>query len=395
MDKLSGNMAMLCLDIDGFKYLNSLYGIQTGDQLLRVVAWTLQSFVGEKGCVARYGSDEFLILCEFDDLTISSLKQLIIENVKSSIELDIYRDLTLCIGVYMTQKERIYTMIDNATLAHKQAKQKGKGCALCYDQELLDKLYYENRLAKNFYTALNDDQFKLYLQPKFEIPSLKVVGAEALVRWQDKDDLLLPDTFIPSLEQNGYIYDLDFFMLEKACLFIKEHQLETTDFRISVNFSRVTIHHQDFSKRLDDVMKTYHIPIHCIELEITETAFNDFSTHIIEMLNQLSQQGYIFSMDDFGAGYSSLNSIHTIPVDIIKIDKAFLKESRLNKSVVSIMQLIVETAHLLNKTIICEGVEEKEDVKLLNKMGCFLGQGYYVSRPIKQNEFVLKFLSKK
>ena len=394
LSKANDSTALLCLDIDGFKYMNSIYGSKIGDQLLKVIAWTLQVFVGEKGCLARYGSDEFYILCEYHKETITQLKKAINENVQKTIELDIYKDLTVCIGVYLIQKgDDISNMIDNANLAHKHAKKLGKGGFLCYNQELLDQLYYESKLAKNMHTALTNHEFKLYLQPKFQIPTLKVVGAEALVRWQEADgNILFPDEFIPSFEQNGFIYELDFYMLEQVCQFIDAHDLVNTEFKISVNFSRVTIHHQDFCGNLDRIMTKYNIPPQAIELEITETTFNEFSPHIIFMLNQLCAKGYVFSMDDFGAGFSSLNSIHSIPVDIIKIDRAFLAESHENESVISIMRLIVEMAHLLNKTIICEGVEQIHDVELLNDMGCYLGQGYYISKPIEQKEFVEKYL---
>lgn len=395
LGKADGTYALLCLDIDDFKYLNSIYGSQIGDLLLITLAQTLLVFAGEKGCCARYGNDEFFLMCEYSNDTTEYLKEALRTNIKESIELDIYNDLSICMGIYILEKDNeIKNIIDNAGLAHKHAKKAGKGAVTAYNQELLNDLYIESKIASQMHKALSEQEFKLYLQPKFEIPSLKIVGAEALVRWHEKNgSILYPDEFIPFFEQNGFIYKLDFCMLEQVCLFIKKHHLETSDFRISVNFSRVTIHHQDFSEDLKSIILKYEVPVHCLELEITENVFNDFSESIMSMLNNLCKEGYVFSMDDFGAGYSSLNSLHTMPVDIIKIDRAFLKESHDSQNVVSIIRFIIETAHLLGKEIICEGVEVQEDAVLLDQLNCHLGQGFYVSKPVYWTAFVEKFLN--
>lgn len=392
--KFVENMALIYFDIDDFKYLNSVYGNIVGDEILKTIAKTLQSFTDTNGCCARYGNDEFLLLCVHQLDIITQLKKAIQSNIQEIIELNLYDDLSFCCGVYIIQKEDSFiTMIDNASLAHKRAKVMGQGCCLYYDEELLSKLYQESKLTKKMHTALKEKEFKLYLQPKFEVTGLKVVGAEALVRWHTKDGIVLfPDEFIPFFEKNASIYELDFYMLEQVCLFLKEYHLENTDFRISVNFSRVTIYHQDFRQSIKGILNKYNIPVHCIELEITETAINDFSKHIITMLEELNKDGFILSMDDFGAGYSSLTSIHTIPVNIIKIDKRFLKETHQDDRVEAIMKFIVETANLLGKKVICEGVEVVEDIQLLERIQCPLGQGYFVSKPIYQEEFIHQFL---
>ncbi|MEG0403591.1 GGDEF domain-containing phosphodiesterase [Anaerorhabdus sp.] len=363
--------------------------------MLKTIGWTLQAFVGETGGCARFGNDEFFMMCKYTEQTINNFKNTLKNNMKEAISLDIYNELKLCIGIYIVEREEsAKNIMDNANLARKHAKRLGKGAILFYNQKLLERLYYESKINNQTTRALQDDEFKLYLQPKFEIPSLRIVGAEALVRWHDANgNVLFPDDFIPLFEQNGFIHELDFYMLENVCKFIKDNHLENTNFRISVNFSRVTILHQDFSKELKEMIQKYNVPTHCIELEITESVFYDFSKHTIEMIHELNNEGYVFSMDDFGSGYSSLNSIHTIPVDIIKIDRKFLKESHVSKQVVSIIRLIIETAHLLGKEIICEGVELSSDVELLNELNCHLGQGYYISKPVIKEDFTTLFLT--
>lgn len=385
---------LLCFDIDDFKYLNRTYGYQFGNQLLKLVAEELKRFVGETGSCARYGSDNFFLFILNQENVVEKLKECLKDCIKNSIDLDIYNDLSFSFGVYLVDKnDSPQTMVDNVNLAHKNSKSVGKGVVTFYNQKLLDKFYNESKMVKDMHIAITKQEFKLYLQPQFEIPSMKIIGAEALVRWHKEDGaLLFPDEFIPLFEQNGFIYELDFYMLEKVCFFIKEHHLEDSSFKVSINFSRVTIHHKEFYHRLTKTLRENHIPVDCIELEITESAFNEFSHHTMSMLNRLHSEGYILSMDDFGTGYSSLNSIHTLPIDILKIDKEFLHEKTRTQSMVSIIKLIIEIAHVLGMKVISEGVENQEDVDLLNQLNCHVGQGYFISKPILQADFVKKYM---
>lgn len=384
---------MLCFDIDDFKYLNSTYGYQFGDRLLIVIANFIQALTYEKGTCARYGNDQFFVLIEDEEHIIQTIKKYLKEDIKKNIEFDISDDLTICIGAYKVKSsDSVKACIDNTSLAHKTAKKKGQDTVVWHNQDLLDKIYRENKIVKRMHNGIVHNEFKVYLQPKFEIPSLHVVGAEALVRWHMEDgSILYPDEFISLFEQNGFIYELDFYMLEQVCQFIKEQHLEQ-NFRISINFSRVSIHHKDFYDDLTCMIQKYKIPLQSLEIEITESAFNELSSFTINILNKLHRDGFILSMDDFGAGYSSLNSLNTIPVDFIKIDREFLRRKESSLSMVSVIECIIKISHALGKYVIAEGVETKKDVDLLNQLDCHLGQGYYVSQPIIKEEFVKKFL---
>lgn len=392
----SRGYVMICFDIDDFKFLNTTYGYQFGDRLLVVFAHELQKFAGDDGCCARYGNDQFFVLKNDGDDIIDVLIHNLKHSINENLDLEISDDMTISVGAYKIQEhDSMQDCIDNSSLAHKEAKKKGKGMTVWYDQALLNKLYKENKLVKRMHNALLNHEFKMYLQPKFNIPSLRTVGAEALVRWHmDEDTVLYPDEFISLFEQNGFIYDLDFYMLEQVCQFIKENHLEDTQFRISINFSRVSIHHKDFYSRLTHMIDEYCIPIQCLELEITESAFNEFSNFTMNTLNKLHQKGYVLSMDDFGSGYSSLNILNKIPVDIIKIDKEFLKKKNRSRNMIAVIECIVRVSHALGMYVICEGVETKSDVDLLNELDCHLGQGYYVSRPVKKEIFIERFLNK-
>lgn len=385
---------MICFDIDDFKYLNTSYGYAFGDQLLKVVAQSLNEFVQPYGNCGRNGSDHFYALFSYGQNTIDDLKEKLKLDMKKQIDLDIIDDITLSFGVCLVNNETsVQDVLDNTLLAHKNAKSRGKGCTVWYDQNLLDKLYQENMIIKQMHHALIQHEFQLYLQPKFHIPSLEIVGAESLVRWHmPNHKILYPDEFIPLFEKNGFIYELDFDIFRQTCAFIHKYHL-SDDFPISVNFSRVTIHHKDFYTRLHQIIHEYYVPVGCIEIEITESAFNDLSISIIDMLNRLREEGFIISMDDFGAGYSSLNLLNSMSVDVLKIDRQFLLEQESKKE--QIIRLIVDLTKALNMKVICEGVETKEDVQLLEKVHCPLGQGYYISYPIMKDEFAQKFLKNK
>ncbi|MBS6374170.1 MAG: EAL domain-containing protein [Erysipelotrichaceae bacterium] len=383
---------LLYFDIDDFKYLNGTYGYTCGDQILIGVADAMVEFIQNRGVCARDNSDCFFLLAEFEETIVDQLQNIMKQMVKQKIELDIADDLSFTFGAYEVKNEvPIQDMIDNVILAHKNAKALGRGNIIWYNQELLNRLLQESLFIKQMHTALKQNEFRLYLQPKFEIDTLKITGAESLVRWHMQDGrIIYPDTFISLFEKNGYIYDLDFYMLERTCEFLQRNQC--FDFTISVNFSRVSIHHKDFYEHLHAVINAYQIPVSCIEIEITESAFNGLSHTILTMLRRLSNDGFLISMDDFGSGYSSLNLLTAMQVDILKIDRAFLEEQNDKKK--KIIKLIVELAATLHMRVICEGVETEADVELLRAVRCQLGQGYYISKPIPAEAFSEKYLQK-
>lgn len=382
---------LVYVDIDDFKYLNNIYGYPVGNQILTVLAKTIKDLSIKENLCARIGSDNFYVCLKNEEQSIKQLTTAFHQKLKKEMTLDVIDDITMTIGVYFVDgREQLHDILDNVLLAHKSAKKNGKGCIVWYGQELLEKLNKENMIIKQMHHALENEEFKLYLQPKFEIPSLDIIGAEALVRWQMKNGTFLyPDEFIPLFETNGFIHELDLYMLDKTCAFIKQHELYN-QFSISVNFSRFTIHHRNFYTDFYRIVNTYDIPHHSIEIEITESAFNDLSPAILAMLTQIKEDGFIISMDDFGSGYSSLNLLNTLSLDEIKIDRAFLNVENQNRE--QIIELIINIANVLNMKVICEGVETIEDVNMLHRLQCKMGQGYYFSKPISSTDFYNKFM---
>ena len=392
----SCDYVMIQIDIDDFKWINGTYGYELGDSLLCAISAALNRFYFEGEAAARISSDDFMILAKNRDNLIDDLRNKLSEAVKESLKLDLSGTLTFTVGAYNVKAgENIKKMIAYTGIAHKNAKANGKSSTVWYNEELLNKLSLENKLTAGMRRGLDKNEFKLYLQPKFDMRDMRLIGAEALVRWEvGPAELLFPDSFIPLFEKNGTISELDFYMLDKACAHIsKELRKERLPVPISVNFSRLTIYAKDFPERFLQIINRYGIPANLIEIEITEGAFNGLAETILAMLNNLRSKGFMISMDDFGSGYSSLNLLNTLKVDTLKLDREFLRtfSGPSALTVRSIINCVVELARALNITVICEGVETEEQMAFLKTIRCHFGQGYFFSKPLSEDMFIDKY----
>jgi EAL domain-containing protein (putative c-di-GMP-specific phosphodiesterase class I) len=239
-------------------------------------------------------------------------------------------------------------------------------------------------------TALFNREFKMFIQPKWDIREDRLYGGEALVRWIKEDgNMVYPSDFVPVFERNGFIEQIDMYMLDSACRMLRE-QLDAGNaiYPISVNQSRMLLNDPDYIRRITDVLQKYQIPEGYIELEITETVLFSEQDKMISILNELKSVNIKLSMDDFGSGYSSLNMLKDFPFDVLKIDKEFFSESITSEASVWILKKIIEMAEGLGIRVICEGVETKDQVEMLQKIGCRYVQGYYYSKPIPAERFV-------
>ncbi len=380
-------------DIDDFKFLNTSYGYEQGDRLLCALADCIQSkYNGDQLC-ARISSDDFVILVKQSPELVDELRNLLADTLYVEF-LNISEFITFTIGAYEIPEDygNIQSVMDKANMAHKNAKAEGKSISLWYDEMLLDKLNWENHLTKRMRKALSNGEFKMYLQPKYSLDDLKIRNAEALVRWDIPDEgTVCPDQFIPLFERNGSIAEIDFYILEKACAYIRKY-LDTfeTEFHISVNFSRVTIYQQRCYSTILEITDRFQIPHNCIEIEITESAFNGISELIVQKIRNLQKEGFMISMDDFGSGYSSLNLLNKLPIQVLKLDQEFLREYGTEGKAKNVISCVTELAHTLDMKVVCEGVEKQEHVDFLKKIGCDYGQGYFFSKPIPEEEFLAK-----
>ncbi|HEK4590351.1 TPA: bifunctional diguanylate cyclase/phosphodiesterase, partial [Clostridioides difficile] len=393
---------LLNIDIDNFKYINDTHGYEYGDKVLIIVAAALSKTFNIKETCARIGSDNFVILAKYRDSLLEDIREMLTNAIISELDMNVTQTISYCIGAYLVEIDNlgyksINSMMDKANIAHKVSKTRGISSTVWYNENLLKQLQMENSIYNYMYKAIENEEFHMYLQPKFQISSLNVVSAEALVRWFSPElGFLSPDEFIPLFEKSGFIIELDFYMLKKACSFVKKTFMKKNQYTypIAVNFSRVTIYQNSFYQRFLDTVKEYEIPFKYIEIEVTESAFNEISQPVISILEELKKLGFLISMDDFGSGYSSLSLLCSLSINGLKLDKSLLKETFNREKVYSIIQCIIEMSHRIGMSVVCEGIETKKDLEFLNTVKCDVGQGFYFSKPIEEKEFFNKYVTK-
>ncbi|HBF6007754.1 TPA: bifunctional diguanylate cyclase/phosphodiesterase [Clostridioides difficile] len=394
---------LLNIDIDNFKYINDTHGYEYGDKVLIIVAAALSKTFNIKETCARIGSDNFVILAKYRDSLLEDIREMLTNAIISELDMNVTQTISYCIGAYLVEIDNlgyksINSMMDKANIAHKVSKTRGISSTVWYNENLLKQLQMENSIYNYMYKAIENEEFHMYLQPKFQISSLNVVSAEALVRWFSPElGFLSPDEFIPLFEKSGFIIELDFYMLKKACSFVKKTFMKKNQYTypIAVNFSRVTIYQNSFYQRFLDTVKEYEIPFKYIEIEVTESAFNEISQPVISILEELKKLGFLISMNDFGSGYSSLSLLCSLSINGLKLDKSLLKETFNREKVYSIIQCIIEMSHRIGMSVVCEGIETKKDLEFLNTVKCDVGQGFYFSKPIEEKEFFNKYVTKK
>lgn len=386
--------AIIHMDIDGFKSMNDLYGYPYGDEILKTIATCLKE---NYPVVAHIEADNFMILAYPEEHFEEKLRTLLNETIRRNLSENISKALTYSMGIYISAPQEdalIADLIDKAEIAHKQCRGK-KASITWYDETFVKRIQKESRIEKSLGIAIQEKELLLYLQPKFSLKDDQLIGAEALVRWKSSAfPFMMPDEFIPLFEKNGTIYQLDFYMLEQVCRFIQDHLLQSSNLSISINFSRITLHLDNFYQIFHQIIQAFDIPAHMIELEMTESAFQGISEPVIAVLRQLKQEGFIISIDDFGSGFSSLNMLTSLPIDCIKIDKNFLVVGELTKEHQELITSIIQMAHLLHLEVLCEGVETKQHVELLKQAHCDYAQGYYYDKALYFDDFLKQYLMK-
>ncbi|MGO0882567.1 bifunctional diguanylate cyclase/phosphodiesterase [Clostridioides difficile] len=375
--------AMVIFDIDKFKAINDIYGHRKGNSILKDIADTLDKITRNNETFARVSSDNFNMLLKYDikEDIINTIKKIIISNDFVNLSFGIYeiKDKNLSISVYS----------DRASLAKLSIKNNRDINFAFFNDELRDKLLLEDKIEKEMEYALENNQFIMYLQPKYNIKSNKFCGSEALVRWQyTEKEFIYPNDFIPIFEKNGFITKIDMYILEQACKEIRIlFDKGISPLPISVNFSRVDFFKKDFVAKIVNICNKYRIPYSLIEIEITESSmFGDTDT-LFEVSRRLQDIGFILSMDDFGSGYSSVNMLKNIPLNVIKLDRGFfIDDKNIEKSQI-VIKSIVSLIKQLGIRVVAEGIETKSQVEMLRQANCDIIQGYYFSKPLPVKEF--------
>lgn len=384
-------------DISNFRYINEAYGHDKADQLLTIVIEEGGKTFGNKELCVRMNADQFVVLAQNGN-DYQTRFAVFEDNINiRALDIGIKFPIRFKSGIYQIRRDDydINVMVDHANVARKSLKADSKEWFAYYSDRIVDNMRKVEKIESEQQNALINGEFKVYLQPKWDIKKDELYGAEALVRWiKDDGDMVYPDSFIPVFENNGFIEQLDFFMLESVCAEIRKLIDEGKKaFPISVNQSRRLWDNPEYVANVGRVLKKYDVPSRYIDLEVTETVFFGEREKMIEIINQLKQKDVLLSMDDFGSGYSSLNLLKDIPFDILKIDKDFFSESVTSQSNTWILKKIIEMAEGLGMHVLCEGVENKEQIYLLKDIGCHYVQGYFYSKPIPLDDFIEKYVS--
>ncbi len=372
-------------DIRKFKIINDLYGEKFGDEILDFIEKQLQEMCQGNQFFVNLSSDVFMIVMEYN---LEEELEAFIHLLEHRISIFKSVKLQTVYGVYTVDDRNMEMrqMEDRASMARKAAKQNLLSNISFYKEQFKESLYNRKFIEENMQAAIMDRQFKMYLQPKYSITKNEIIGAEALVRWQHPErGMIYPNEFIPIIEENGFIKKLDYYMWEEVCRFIKKCLLDNVACcPISVNVSRIHLQNDDCIYVLSELIKRYDIPKSLLELEITETVDDP---QVSMMALHLKEIGYTLLMDDFGSGYSSLNILLETPFDMIKLDKKFVENMMVSSKGRIILEQVVLMANQLNLGILAEGVETKEQIEQLKRMGCDQVQGFYYARPMPNEAF--------
>ncbi len=379
--------AFLFLDLDHFKTVNDSLGHSIGDELLKEVASVIHSVLRSNDFVARVGGDEFVIvlhqyksLVEVAEVIERIQKRLNIPWVIQTYPIEITSSIG--IALYPKDGEDMISLMQHADIAMYEAKNKGRAQYHYFTKELNAKVQESIALDKSMREALKANEYELYYQPKTNVYSGKIVGVEALIRWiSPSKGIIPPNVFIPLAEENGFIVELGYWVLEEALAQQIRWKEKGLDLAISINIATSQLLDPAFESKLVSVLKQSKTDPVKLDFEITEYLFFEQNKDNFEVLNTIRSLGISISLDDFGTGYSSLSYLKKFPIDNLKIDKSFVDDYDTFEGAV-FLETIVKMGQALQMKIIAEGVEQKEQLEYLLAIGCDLYQGYYCSKPL-------------
>ena len=380
---------IICTNIENFKLYNDAFGREAGDRLLQKGADVLRELAGDTGICGRYGADRFLCLIEQQREKASREQYTKYAEYKGDSAMG---TVSIRWGIYdvVDRSVSVEQMCDRALLVVDSTKGQygGRPYAL-YDDTLRGKLLREKAITDVMKTALAQEQFVVYLQPKYSLKDNCMAGAEALVRWIHPEwGFMSPGEFIPLFEKNGFIYQLDQYIWEHVCALLSQWKKQGLPLLpVSVNVSRSDICHTHLVDVLRGLIEKYDIDPKYLHLEITESAYSDNPGQIVSAVEQLRALGFPVEMDDFGSGYSSLNMLSQMKLDILKLDMAFVRNEIAKPADQSILGDIIAMAHRMRLGVVAEGVETREQVNRLVSVGCDYVQGYYFAKPMPVKEF--------
>jgi EAL domain-containing protein (putative c-di-GMP-specific phosphodiesterase class I) len=389
-------MDALVFNIEQFHTVNAMNGREFGDQVLRALGSEMLAIASEKGGIAgRFEADRFDIYCRHTDDY-----QAIYDRIQNELdEITSNAGVRLRMGVMTSQPDLdVVQQFDMARTACSMARGHYKEHLIVFDDEVREREVYEQHLLNDFRRAIDGYEFEVHYQPKYDIrgDEPKLVSAEALIRWRHPEfGMIPPDDFIPLFERNGMIGELDNYVWNEAARqIVRWKEMYGRIIPISVNLSRVDVFDPALEKTLDDILALNGLDHSALMLEVTETAYTENSDQVIKVVESLRRDGYEVEMDDFGTGYSSLSMLSEMPVDVVKMDRNFIRNMEHDDKDIRMVALILDIAKQLNVPVVAEGVETETQLDMLRELGCDVVQGYFFSRPLSANEFEAKIIEK-
>ena len=391
--KLQRRVAVLCVGLDDFKGINEQFSYQTGDQLLLALADRLRAHIGRLGALARLGGDQFaLVQADIEQpYEAAELAQSILDDLEAAFALD-HQEIRLraTIGITLFPEDGNSTekLLQKAEQTMTLAKTRSRNRYQFYIASVDTEMRRRRELEKDLRDALARNQFFLAYQPQISYRDHRVVGVEALIRWQHPEHgLVPPDLFIPLAEQNGTIIAIGEWVLDQSCKQLRDwHDQGFADLRMAVNLSTVQLHHAELPRVVNNLLQMYRLPPRSLELEVTETGLMEDISTAAQHLLSLRRSGALIAIDDFGTGYSSLSYLKSLPLDKIKIDKSFVQDLLDDDDDATIVRAIIQLGKSLGMQVIAEGVETAEQEAYIISEGCHEGQGYLYSKPLPARE---------
>lgn len=387
------NYAMLTVRMEKYRSFCTCFGVKEGEELLEKLYLSLKKLSKKKEIMAHHDEADFgFLLTYIDDVDLLDRINSIEENLSKVVpNIKIYFKFGVCTAD--ANDKDVDSLYNNAITALALLPEDSDEKIASYDIEMKKQQLWERRVEDEMDKALVTKQFKLYLQPKYSTKEEQLAGAEALVRWiHPVEGFIPPNRFIPIFEKNGFILQLDDYMIEEVAIQqSKWLNAGRSLFPISVNVSRAHFTREDLAEHICSIVDKYNVPHQYIELELTESAFFDDKYVLIDTVKKLREYGFIVSMDDFGAGYSSLNSLKELSIDVLKIDADFFRGVDSVERGMLIVSEVIDLAKKLDMKIVAEGIESREQVDFLTQQECDLIQGYYFAKPMSVDEFEEKY----
>ena len=394
--RLQRRVAVLCVGLDDFKGINEQFSYQSGDQLLLALSDRLRSHSGRLGALARLGGDQFaLVQADIEQpYEAAELAQSVLDDLELPFLLDQHEvRLRATIGITLFPEDGDSTekLLQKAEQTMTLAKSRSRNRYQFYIASVDSEMRRRRELEKDLRDALAQNQLHLVYQPQVDYRDHRVVGVEALLRWQHpQHGFVAPDLFIPLAEQNGTTIPIGEWILDQTCRQLREwHDQGFSDLRMAINLSTVQLHHAELPRVVNNLMQVYRLPPRSLELEVTETGLMEDISTAAQHLLSLRRSGALIAIDDFGTGYSSLSYLKSLPLDKIKIDKSFVQDLLEDEDDATIVRAIIQLGKSLGMQVIAEGVETAEQEAYIIAQGCHEGQGYLYSKPLPARELTL------